>query len=175
VLRRGGAPPCCASSEAWEDPLRGRSNDLIARGSAPPMLSRIAPATHPPTCRVVCAMPASHRSGLAIAMSCCAAAQGPSPAVSIDISLHGGLPELGSTRLKAGTILSTGVMGQLGKAYGNRMWIVAVTKHQARRPVPAQSSRTSPEWTGSGAGLTAAAGGSVKTALLMAAMGRIGR
>ena len=55
--------------------------------------------------------------------------------VDIDIRLLVG-PEVlaGSTRLKAGTatklalnILSTGVMVQLGKVYGNRMVDVAVT------------------------------------------------
>lgn len=56
----------------------------------------------------------------------------------IDIRLLVG-PELlaGSTRLKAGTatkmalnIISTGVMVQLGKVYGNRMVDVAVTNHK---------------------------------------------
>jgi N-acetylmuramic acid 6-phosphate etherase len=58
--------------------------------------------------------------------------------VDIDIRLLVG-PEVlaGSTRLKAGTatklalnILSTGVMVQLGKVYGNRMVDVAVTNHK---------------------------------------------
>jgi N-acetylmuramic acid 6-phosphate etherase len=60
--------------------------------------------------------------------------------VDIDIRLLVG-PEIlaGSTRLKAGTatklalnILSTGVMVQLGKVYGNRMVDVAVTNQKLR-------------------------------------------
>ncbi|NJL83958.1 MAG: N-acetylmuramic acid 6-phosphate etherase [Chloroflexaceae bacterium] len=70
----------------------------------------------------------------AIAISCVPAEQVTMPA-ALDIRLLVG-PEVlaGSTRLKAGTvtkmalnILSTGVMVQLGKVYGNRMVDVSVT------------------------------------------------
>lgn len=77
---------------------------------------------------------ARQRGATTIFMACVPVDQVSAP-VDIDIRLLVG-PEIlaGSTRLKAGTatklalnILSTGVMVQLGKVYGNRMVDVAVT------------------------------------------------
>jgi len=82
---------------------------------------------------------AKSRGATTIFMACVPAEQ-VSCDVDIDIRLLVG-PEIlaGSTRLKAGTvtkmalnILSTGVMVQLGKVYGNRMVDVAVTNSKLR-------------------------------------------
>ncbi len=80
---------------------------------------------------------AQERQATTIFMACVPQAQVPI-AVDVDIRLLVG-PELlaGSTRLKAGTVtklvlntISTGVMVQLGKVYGNRMIDVAVTNQK---------------------------------------------
>lgn len=77
---------------------------------------------------------AKKRGAVTIFMACVPSEQVSIP-VDVDIRLLTG-PEIlaGSTRLKAGTvtkmalnIISTGVMVQLGKVYGNRMIDVAVT------------------------------------------------
>ncbi|MGB3615499.1 MAG: N-acetylmuramic acid 6-phosphate etherase [Elainellaceae cyanobacterium] len=77
------------------------------------------------------------RQATTVFMACVPQAQVPM-AVDVDIRLLVG-PELlaGSTRLKAGTVtklvlnmISTGVMVQLGKVYGNRMIDVAVTNQK---------------------------------------------
>ncbi|WP_066382294.1 MULTISPECIES: N-acetylmuramic acid 6-phosphate etherase [unclassified Anabaena] len=82
---------------------------------------------------------ARQRGALTIFIACVPAEQ-VSFSADIDIRLLTG-PEVlaGSTRLKAGTatkltlnILSTGVMVQLGKVYGNRMVDVAVTNQKLR-------------------------------------------
>lgn len=80
---------------------------------------------------------ARQRGATTVFIACVPAEQVPAQ-VDIDIRLLVG-PEIlaGSTRLKAGTatklalnILSTGVMVQLGKVYGNRMVDVAVTNRK---------------------------------------------
>jgi len=82
---------------------------------------------------------ARERGAKTLFMACVPASQ-VSIAVDVDIRLPVG-PEIvaGSTRLKAGTvtklalnILSTGVMVQLGKVYGNRMIDVAVTNQKLK-------------------------------------------
>ncbi|MGQ9870304.1 N-acetylmuramic acid 6-phosphate etherase [Leptodesmis sp.] len=81
------------------------------------------------------ALQAARQRGATTIFMACVPAEQVSAHVDIDIRLLVG-PEIlaGSTRLKAGTatklalnILSTGVMVQLGKVYGNRMVDVAVT------------------------------------------------
>jgi len=93
----------------------------------------------------------------------------------IDIRLPTG-PELltGSTRLKAGTatkmalnILSTGVMVRLGKVYGNRMVDVAVTNAKLEDRALRMLADLAGVPRTRGRALLAAAGGSVKVALLM--------
>jgi N-acetylmuramic acid 6-phosphate etherase len=115
---------------------------------------------------------------LAIAMACVPRDQAPMPC-AIDIRLLTG-PELltGSTRLKAGTatkmalnILSTGVMVRLGKVFGNRMVDVSVSNAKLEdRALRILADLAGVERT-RGRALLAASGGSVKTALLMAASG----
>ncbi|MBE9125314.1 MULTISPECIES: N-acetylmuramic acid 6-phosphate etherase [unclassified Coleofasciculus] len=81
------------------------------------------------------ALQAARQRGATAILLACVPADQVSMEVDVDIRLLVG-PEVlaGSTRLKAGTvtkmalnILSTGVMVQLGKVYGNRMVDVAVT------------------------------------------------
>lgn len=81
------------------------------------------------------ALQAARQRGATTIFMACVPAEQVSTQVDIDIRLLVG-PEVlaGSTRLKAGTatklalnILSTGVMVQLGKVYGNRMVDLAVT------------------------------------------------
>ncbi|MBW4578219.1 MAG: N-acetylmuramic acid 6-phosphate etherase [Tildeniella nuda ZEHNDER 1965/U140] len=81
------------------------------------------------------ALQAARQRGATTILIACVPADQVSAQVDVDIRLLVGAEVLaGSTRLKAGTvtklalnILSTGVMVQLGKVYGNRMVDVAVT------------------------------------------------
>lgn len=84
------------------------------------------------------ALQAARQRGATTVFIACVPADQVAAQVDIDIRLLVG-PEIlaGSTRLKAGTatklalnILSTGVMVQLGKVYGNRMVDVAVTNRK---------------------------------------------
>lgn len=86
------------------------------------------------------ALQAARKQGATTIFIACVPAHQVSAEADIDIRLLVG-PEIlaGSTRLKAGTvtklalnILSTGVMVQLGKVYGNRMVDVAVTNKKLR-------------------------------------------
>lgn len=86
------------------------------------------------------ALQAARKRGATTVFIACVPVEQVSAEVDIDIRLLVG-PEVlaGSTRLKAGTatklalnILSTGVMVQLGKVYGNRMVDVAVTNSKLR-------------------------------------------
>jgi N-acetylmuramic acid 6-phosphate etherase len=171
----GGAPALLRSSEGLEDLAEAGRADLEARGfSAADALVGIAAGGTTPY--VHGALNHARALGaLAIAMACVPAEQAPMPC-DIDIRLLTG-PELltGSTRLKAGTatkmalnILSTGVMVRLGKVHGNRMVDVAVTNTKLED----RALRILRDLAGvdraRGAELLAAAGGSVKQALLMA-------
>ena len=174
----GGAAALLRSSEGLEDQRQSGQEDLVSRGfAARDCLVGIAAGGTTPY--VLGALEHARAIGaLAIAMACVPAEQAPMPA-DIEIRLLTG-PELltGSTRLKAGTatkmalnILSTGVMVRLGKVYGNRMVDVAVTnsklEDRALRILRDLAGVERPR----GAALLAAAGGSVKLALLMAATG----
>lgn len=84
------------------------------------------------------ALQAARQRGATTMFIACVPTEQVSAAVDVDMRLLVG-PEVltGSTRLKAGTvtkmalnILSTGVMVQLGKVYGNRMVDVAVTNQK---------------------------------------------
>lgn len=174
----GGAPALLRSSEGLEDRFEAGADDLIARGFCPAdaLVGIAAGGTTPYVLGGL--SHAGSIGALAIAMSCVPPAQAPMPC-AIDIRLLTG-PELltGSTRLKAGTatkmalnILSTGVMVHLGKAYGNRMVDVAVTNTKLEDRALRILSDLAGVDRSEGAALLGAAAGSVKTALLMAAMG----
>ncbi len=174
----GGAPALLRSSEGLEDLVDAGREDLESRGfGAGDCLVGIAAGGTTPY--VLGGLSHARSIGaLAIAMACVPADQAPMPC-DIDIRLLTG-PELltGSTRLKAGTatkmalnILSTGVMVRLGKVHGNRMVDVAVTNAKLED----RALRILRDLEGverqQGRELLAAAGGSVKLALLMQASG----
>jgi N-acetylmuramic acid 6-phosphate etherase len=170
----GGAPALLRSSEGLEDDAEAGINDLQARGFGPGdcLVGIAAGGTTP---YVLGGLDHARQIGaLAVALACVPADQAPMPN-DIDIRLLTG-PELltGSTRLKAGTatkmalnILSTGVMVRLGKVHGNRMVDVAVTNAKLED----RALRILRDLAGvpreRGLTLLAAAGGSVKLALLM--------
>ena len=170
----GGAPALLRSSEGLEDDAAAGISDLQARGFGPGdcLVGIAAGGTTP---YVLGGLDHARRIGaLAIAMACVPAEQATMPC-DINIRLLTG-PELltGSTRLKAGTatkmalnILSTGVMVRLGKVHGNRMVDVAVTNAKLED----RALRILRDLAGvprdRGLVLLAAAGGSVKLALLM--------
>ncbi|MCP9799480.1 N-acetylmuramic acid 6-phosphate etherase [Synechococcus sp. RedBA-s] len=172
----GGAPALLRSSEGLEDLREAGRHDLIERGfsSADALVGIAAGGTTP---YVLGGLEHALSLGaLAIAMACVPQEQAPMPC-AIDIRLVTGAELLtGSTRLKAGTatkmalnIISTGVMVRLGKVYGNRMVDVAVTNSKLED----RALRILRDLAGverkRGYELLAAAGGSVKRALVMAA------
>lgn len=121
------------------------------------------------------ALQAAKERGATTVFIACVPAEQVSAQADIDIRLLVG-PEIlaGSTRLKAGTvtklalnILSTGVMVQLGKVYGNRMIDVAVTNQKLRdRAVRILQDLTNLDRQSAGE-LLERSGKSVKLALLM--------
>lgn len=174
----GGAPALLRSSEGLEDLREAGRHDLIERGFSPgdALVGIAAGGTTP---YVLGGLEHARAIGaLAIAMACVPSEQAPMPC-AIDIRLVTGAELLtGSTRLKAGTatkmalnIISTGVMVRLGKVYGNRMVDVAVTNSKLED----RALRILKDLAGvereQGPALLAAAGGSVKRALVMAAAG----
>jgi N-acetylmuramic acid 6-phosphate (MurNAc-6-P) etherase len=89
----------------------------------------------------------------------------------------GSEPIAGSTRMRAGTAqkivlnaISTGAMIRLGKTYGNRMVDVRATNAKLRARSERLVRELAPE-AGEPAALLAAAGGSVKLAVVMARRG----
>ncbi|QPN59555.1 N-acetylmuramic acid 6-phosphate etherase [Synechococcus sp. CBW1002] len=173
----GGAAALLRSSEGLEDLAEAGRQDLEARGfSGADCLVGIAAGGTTPYVHGGLTY-AREIGALAIAMACVPAAQAPMPC-DLDIRLLTG-PELltGSTRLKAGTatkmalnILSTGVMVRLGKVHGNRMVDVAVTNSKLED----RALRILRDLAGvdrqQGAELLDLTGGSVKLALLLAAL-----
>jgi N-acetylmuramic acid 6-phosphate etherase len=135
----GGANALVKSSEGLEDVAAdGAAAMAHHQVQAPDVVVGITAGGTTPY--VQGALEAAQQQGATtVFIACVPAEQVPSPA-AIDIRLVVG-PEIlaGSTRLKAGTvtkmalnILSTGVMVQLGKVYGNRMVDVAVTNTKLR-------------------------------------------
>jgi N-acetylmuramic acid 6-phosphate etherase len=174
----GGAPALLRSSEGLEDLEEQGVRDLEERGfgAADALVGIAAGGTTP---YVLGALGHARALGaLAIAMACVPSAQAPMPC-AIDIRLLTG-PELltGSTRLKAGTatkmalnILSTGVMVRLGKAFGNRMVDVSVSNAKLEDRARRSLADLAGVERSSGRALLSESGGSVKSALLMAASG----
>jgi N-acetylmuramic acid 6-phosphate etherase len=174
----GGAPALLRSSEGLEDLFDAGRRDLQERqfSAADAVVGIAAGGTTP---YVLGGLGHARAIGaLAIAMACVPADQAAMPC-DIDIRLLTGAELLtGSTRLKAGTatkmalnILSTGVMVRLGKVYGNRMVDVAVTNSKLEDRALRILRDLADVPRSRGAELLAAAGGSVKLALLMAATG----
>jgi len=170
----GGAAALVRSSEGLEDRHQDGYDALIERRVGPTdvVLGITAGGTTPYVHGALAA--ARDRRATTLFMACVPASQVP-VAADVDIRLPVG-PEIlaGSTRLKAGTvtkmalnIVSTGVMVQLGKVYGNRMVDVAVTNTKLED----RALRILGDLTGlerpAAAALLAASGQQVKRALLM--------
>ncbi|PSN17538.1 N-acetylmuramic acid 6-phosphate etherase [filamentous cyanobacterium CCP5] len=130
----GGAGALVRSSEGLEDVFADGEAAIASRhiNATDAVLGITAGGTTP---YVHGAIAEAHRRGATTLFIACVPAAQVNIDVAIDIRLPVG-PELlaGSTRLKAGTvtkmalnILSTGVMVQLGKVYGNRMVDMSVS------------------------------------------------
>ncbi len=135
----GGAAALVRSSEGLEDIAEDGAAAMASHGvgATDVVVGITAGGTTPYVHGALQA--ARSRGATTIFMACVPAAQFPTN-YDVNIRLVVG-PEIlaGSTRLKAGTvtkmalnILSTGVMVQLGKVYGNRMVDVAVTNSKLR-------------------------------------------
>ena len=135
----GGAAALVRSSEGLED--RAEDGDAVVAQRQITQLDVVVGITAGGTTPFVHgALGAARQRGATTIFMACVPAYQVSAEADIDIRLLVG-PEVlaGSTRLKAGTatklalnILSTGVMVQLGKVYGNRMVEVAVTNNKLR-------------------------------------------
>lgn len=135
----GGAAALVRSSEDLED--RAEDGDAAIAQRQITQLDVVVGITAGGTTPFVHgALRAARQRGATTIFIACVPAEQVSAEADIDIRLLVG-PEVlaGSTRLKAGTatklalnILSTGVMVQLGKVYGNRMVDVAVTNKKLR-------------------------------------------
>ena len=133
----GGAPALLRSSEGLEDRAEDGAQIIYDRGitAADVVVGISAGGTTPYVQGALAAARSLNAKTLFIA---CVPASQFSVEVDVDIRLLVGAEIVaGSTRLKAGTvtklalnILSTGVMVQLGKVYGNRMIDVAVTNQK---------------------------------------------
>ena len=133
----GGAPALLRSSEGLEDRAEDGAQIIYDRGitAADVVVGISAGGTTPYVQGALAAARSLNAKTLFIA---CVPASQFSVEVDVDIRLLVGAEIVaGSTRLKAGTvtklalnILSTGVMVQLSKVYGNRMIDVAVTNQK---------------------------------------------
>jgi N-acetylmuramic acid 6-phosphate etherase len=170
----GGAAALVRSSEDLED--RAADGDAAIAQRQITQLDVVVGITAGGTTPFVHgALQAARQRGAATIFIACVPVEQVRAEVDIDIRLLVG-PEVlaGSTRLKAGTatklalnILSTGVMVQLGKVYGNRMVDVAVTNSKLRdRALRILQNLTHLE-RDSAAALLERSGNWVKLALLM--------
>lgn len=135
----GGAAALVRSSEDLEDQAEDGSAAIAQRQIT--QLDVVVGITAGGTTPFVHgALTAARQRGATTIFIACVPVEQVSAEADIDIRLLVG-PEVlaGSTRLKAGTatklalnILSTGVMVQLGKVYGNRMVDVAITNKKLR-------------------------------------------
>jgi N-acetylmuramic acid 6-phosphate etherase len=133
----GGVPAMMRSSEGLEDLAEAGAAAIEEQGitAQDVVMGITAGGTTPYVQGAIAA--AQHRGAKTVFLACVPQSQ-VAINVDVDIRLPVG-PEIlaGSTRLKAGTvtkmalnIISTGVMVQLGKVYGNRMIDVAVTNQK---------------------------------------------
>jgi N-acetylmuramic acid 6-phosphate etherase len=133
----GGAAALVRSSEGLEDNVEDGHEAIASRHitAQDVVIGITAGGTTP---YVHGAIQAAQQRGATTMLIACVPADQVAIAVDVDIRLPVG-PEIlaGSTRLKSGTvtkmalnIISTGVMVQLGKVYGNRMVDVAVTNRK---------------------------------------------
>jgi N-acetylmuramic acid 6-phosphate etherase len=170
----GGEQALARATEASEDDPAEGARDLAARGFRPSdVLVGIAASGRTPY--VLGAVAAARKTGArTVGIS---GTPGSELARAVDIAitpLTG--PEIvtGSTRMKAGTaaklvlnMISTAVMIKLGHVYGNLMVNVQPKNVKLRdraRRIVAQAAEVAPD---AAAGLLDAAGGNVKTAIVM--------
>lgn len=135
----GGAAALVKSSEDLEDQAAAGAQ-AIAQRQVTPLDVVVGITAGGTTPFVHGGLQAAKNCGATTIFIACVPVTQVKAAVDVDIRLLVG-PEVlaGSTRLKAGTatklalnLLSTGVMVQLGKVYGNRMVDVAVTNDKLR-------------------------------------------
>jgi N-acetylmuramic acid 6-phosphate etherase len=170
----GGAGALFRSSEDLEDKAED-GYDAIAQRHITQLDVVVGITAGGTTPYVHGALQAARERGATTIFIACVPKEQVSAEVDVDIRLLVG-PEIlaGSTRLKAGTatklvlnILSTGVMVQLGKVYGNRMVDVAVTNSKLRdRAIRILHDLTGLDRTAAATLLTQS-GNWVKLALLM--------
>ncbi|MCC7498553.1 MAG: N-acetylmuramic acid 6-phosphate etherase [Bryobacterales bacterium] len=174
----GGEHALVHSSEAIEDDPGAGREDLLRRGfSGKDVLVGIAASGRTPY--VLGAVAAAHESGAVTVGISCTPDSELARAVKIPITVLTG-PEVltGSTRLKAGTatklvlnMLSTAVMIRLGYVFGNLMVNVQPTNHKLQdRAIRIIASATGMDYP-LASELLDKAGGSVKTAIVMAQRG----
>jgi N-acetylmuramic acid 6-phosphate etherase len=170
----GGEQALARATEASEDDPAEGERDLTARGFRPPdVLVGIAASGRTPY--VLGAVAAARNAGARTVGISCTPNSELARAVNIAVTPLTG-PEIvgGSTRMKAGTatklvlnMISTAVMIKLGHVYGNLMVNVqpknAKLRDRARRIV----ARAAGVPLNDAAGLLDAAGGNVKTAIVM--------
>jgi N-acetylmuramic acid 6-phosphate etherase len=170
----GGAGALVRSSEGLEDIAQDGAAAMATHGVGhhDVVVGITAGGTTP---YVHGALAAARDRGATTVFMACVPAQDYPTDYDVDIRLVVG-PEIlaGSTRLKAGTvtkmalnILSTGVMVQLGKVYGNRMVDVAVTNTKLRDRALRMLCDLTELNRDQAAALLAASGDRVKLALLM--------
>ncbi|OKH28604.1 N-acetylmuramic acid 6-phosphate etherase [Chroogloeocystis siderophila] len=171
----GGAGALVRSSEDLEDKAEDGYNAIAQRHIT--QLDVVVGITAGGTTPYVHgALQAARERGATTIFIACVPKEQVSAEVDVDIRLLVG-PEIlaGSTRLKAGTatklvlnILSTGVMVQLGKVYGNRMVDVAVTNSKLRdRAIRILQDLTGLDRSSAATLLLEQSGNQVKLALLM--------
>lgn len=174
----GGEQALARATEASEDDPADGERDLQARGFRPrDVLVGIAASGRTPY--VLGAVAAARKAGARTAGISCTSGSELARAVDIAITPLTG-PEIvtGSTRMKAGTaaklvlnMITTAVMIRLGHVYGNLMVNVQPKNVKLRdraRRIVAQAAGVPP---GDAAGLLDAAGGDVKTAIVMGRLG----
>lgn len=174
----GGEQALARATEASEDDPAEGARDLAARGFRPQdVLVGIAASGRTPY--VLGAVAAARKTGARTAGISCTPDSELAHAVDIAITPLPG-PEIvtGSTRMKAGTatklvlnMITTAVMIRLGHVYGNLMVNVQPKNVKLRdraRRIVAQAAGVAPD---DAAGLLGAAGGNVKTAIVMGRLG----
>lgn len=177
----GGEQALVHSSEAVEDDPEAGRDDLLAHGfGAKDVLVGIAASGRTPY--VLGAVEAAHQFGAVTVGISCTPDSELARAVKIPITVLTG-PEIltGSTRLKAGTatklvlnMLSTAVMIRLGYVFGNLMVNIQPTNHKLLdRAIRIIATATGMDYA-LAKELLEKAGGSVKTAIVMAKRG-VGR
>lgn len=174
----GGEQALVHSSEAIEDDPDAGRDDLLARGfGSKDVLVGIAASGRTPY--VLGAVEAAHQFGAVTVGISCTPDSELARAVKIPITVLTG-PEIltGSTRLKAGTatklvlnMLSMAVMIRLGYVYGNLMVNIQPTNHKLLdRAIRIIATAAGMDYA-LASELLEKAGGSVKTAIVMAKRG----